>query len=265
MEGHDVLSRISRVRESIADDCKGFYLCYQPIVYAKDERLKGAETLIRWRSEEFGTVPPNLFIPVLEGDSTYHMLGNWIVRQAMTDTKKILEKYPDFLMNVNLSYSQMNSPGFIEMLYESLKATGCPPEHICLELTERCRLIDMGQLRNLIEAMRDMGFRVALDDFGTGYSSLTLVNSIQLDTIKIDREFVKDIEESEAQRSFVKRITELLSTMADNVCIEGIESAKMRELLLESPVNSLQGYYYSRPVELPEFMEYAAHNLEMVG
>ena len=260
---HDMLSHANRkavekinvIRNNVSENCSGFYLCYQPIMHADTENLKGMEALIRWKNDVYGTVPPNQFIPVLEQDSIFPKLGRWILRKAMEDGKKFLEKYPDVIMNVNLSYAQMEKEGFIEEVLELLRETGFPAHNLCLEITERCRLLDMELLKNMINIFRDNGIKIALDDFGTGYASLGILRELPVDTVKIDREYVKDVEKSRADQSTVRFISDLADAFSAEVCVEGVETAEMKDFLKQYKVSSLQGYYYSKPVPSDEFLE----------
>ena len=260
---HDMLShdnrkaveKINVIRNNVSENCSGFYLCYQPIMHADTENLKGMEALIRWKNDVYGTVPPNQFIPVLEQDSIFPKLGRWILRKAMEDGKKFLEKYPDVIMNVNLSYAQMEKEGFIEEVLELLRETGFPAHNLCLEITERCRLLDMELLKNMINIFRDNGIKIALDDFGTGYASLGILRELPVDTVKIDREYVKDVEKSRADQSTVRFISDLADAFSAEVCVEGVETAEMKDFLKQYKVSSLQGYYYSKPVPSDEFLE----------
>lgn len=249
------VEKLNVIRNSVTQNCEGFFLCYQPIMDAKTERLKGMEALIRWRSDEYGTVPPIHFIPVLEQDTLFPELGRWILRTAMEDGKVLLEKYPDFVMNVNLSYAQLESSSFVDDVISLLEETGYPPQNLCLELTERCRMLDMSLLKNMFKIFRERGIKVALDDFGTGFSSMGLLREIPVDTVKIDREYVKNVETSTADQKTVQSISGLAESFRTDICVEGVETAEMRDFLRKySNVSSLQGYYYSKPIPMDEFV-----------
>ena len=250
----DQLERIHVIRNSIVQDYKGFYLLYQPVVDAKSEKMVGAEALIRWRNDQYGMVPPDLFIPVLERDPMFGTLGKWILKTAMEAGNKIREKKPDFVMNVNLSYSQLEKPDFADMVMGLLNETKFPPEHLCLEITERCKLLDLSLLKSVIATLRAKGVKFALDDFGTGFSSLGIAKELTFDTIKIDRSFVKDIEEDSRNRELMARFTEFASSFGAGVCVEGIETAGMRDILQQFSVKSFQGYFYSKPIQLEELL-----------
>lgn len=246
---------INAIRNSVIDDCSGFYLCYQPIVAPQNGRLIGVEALLRWKSEPYGDVLPGQFIPWLEKDSAFFDLGNWVLRQAMADGKELLKDHPDLIVNVNLSYAQLERSEFRSTLTGILLSTGFPPDHLCLELTERCRLLDTRFLRNEIIFLKSYGIKIALDDFGTGFSSLSLLRELPVDCIKIDREFVSEIESNKADQAIVKAVMMCANELNIGVYVEGIENAKLRDYMLRFPLQGFQGYFYARPVPKEAFMQ----------
>ncbi len=249
------IEKLNVIRNSVVENCKGFYLCYQPIMSADTEKLKGMEALVRWKSNEYGVVPPIQFVPVLEQDALFPELGKWILRQAMTDGKIFLEKYPDFIMNVNISYAQLEKSDFVSDVFNLLQETGFPAENLCLEITERCRLLDMDILNNMFRIFKEHHIKIALDDFGTGFSSLGVLRTLPIDTVKIDREFVKNIEQSISDQNTVRFISSLANGFEAEVCVEGVETAQMRDFLRNYGVKSFQGYYYSKPIPMEEFIK----------
>lgn len=251
-ENRQTVEKINVIRNSITQNCSGFYLCYQPIMDAKNETLKGFEALVRWRNEEYGSVPPMQFIPILEQDSLFNELGTWILRTAMIDGLDLLKRYPGIIINVNLSYTQIEKHDFVGEVMGLLKETGFPPENLCLEITERCRLIDTELLKKMFGAFRANGIKVALDDFGTGFSSIGVLRELPVDTVKIDREFVKNIENSTSDQNTVEFISGLANAFAAEVCVEGVETESMRDFLRHFLVNSFQGYLYSKPITKEE-------------
>ncbi|MBR1529619.1 MAG: EAL domain-containing protein [Oscillospiraceae bacterium] len=250
-----LIEKLNVIRNSVSENCKGFYLCYQPIMDADTEKLKGMEALIRWKNDLYGTIPPIQFIPVLEQDPLFPELGKWILQQAMEDGKLMLQKYPDFIMNVNLSYAQLEQADFVDTVLNLLDQTGFPPENFCLEITERCRLLDITLLKKMFTTFREHGIRIALDDFGTGFSSLGILRELPVDTVKIDREYVKNVEKSASDQNTVKFISNLADAFSAEVCVEGVETAQMRDFLKKYGVNSLQGYFYSKPIPMEQFVE----------
>lgn len=254
-ESRERIEKLHAIRASITNNYEGFYLVYQPVVDARTEKVTGAEALIRWRSDEYGIVPPDLFIPVLENDPIFPELGDWILKTALHDAGRIISFLPDFVINVNLSYSQLEKAEFADSVLHMIRESGVAPEHLCLEITERCRLLDMELLRNAIVKLRSRGVRVALDDFGTGFSSVGLVKNLPFDTIKIDRSFVSEIEQDAMEKKLLECFTSLAGIFGPNVCVEGIETPGMRDIIRDYGIHSFQGYFYSKPVPIEEFIE----------
>ena len=254
--GDDNRHRIEKlydIRSSIMRGYKGFYLMYQPVVDAETERLIGAEALLRWRDDKYGVVPPDQFIPLLETDPLFPQLGEWIIKESVFAAKQLLKTDPEFMMNVNLSYTQLERPDFEDMVFNILEEMQYPPEHLCFEITERCRLMDIEQLKNACANLKARGVLIALDDFGTGFSSVDIVKELPFDIIKIDRGFVKKIEENDVDRQLIKYFAGIASIFGAKVCVEGIETEGMRDILKKYNVESFQGYYYAKPLMLDQF------------
>lgn len=249
---HDLLDLINSVRKSIEDGCRGFVLYYQPIVDASTQNLIGTEALLRWESPDYGLVGPNQFVPIIENDSVFVRLGEWILRKAMLDIKPLLKKYPEFLLHVNVAYEQLREGSFVEMVEKCLADIGYPPEHLCLEITERCRFINLNTLSGILKELHEIGVRFALDDFGTGYSSIKIFKQLKCDVIKIDKVFVDGVTEGSENAMLISVMNELAEIYGAKVCTEGVETKEQYEIIKKCGVDSLQGYYFSRPVPLKE-------------
>ena len=250
------LEKLHAIRASIMHGYRGFYLLYQPVVDAHTEKLVAAEALLRWKNDTYGMVPPDQFIPLLESDPLFPELGEWIIKEALMSAKKILKKNPDFVININLSYTQLEKHDFVDMVFRILKDLEYPPEHLCFEVTERCRLLDIDLLRNVAVSLKARGILIALDDFGTGFSSVGIVKELPFDIIKIDRGFVEKIEEDLVDRELIKNFAGIASIFGAKVCVEGIETSGMRDILQKFNVGSFQGYYYAKPLKFDEFVEW---------
>ena len=179
-----------------------------------------------------------------------------IIRESVLAAKQILRRDPGFIVNVNLSYTQLEKPDFVDMVLRILNELQYPPEHLCFEVTERCRLLDMTLLKNVLSDIKSRGILVALDDFGTGFSSVGILKEIPFDIIKIDRSFVQRIEANDVERKLVRNIAELARIFEAKVCVEGIETAGMRDILKQYHVGSFQGYYYAKPLLIEDFLDW---------
>lgn len=236
------LAIMNELRNSIKNDCKDFYLTYQPIVSAEDDRLVGAEALLRWRSVQYGEVPPGVFIPWIENDPIFFDLGNWIIKRACEQVKPFVEQNPEFVLNINIAYSQLARNTFQVAVIDIINEIGFPGKNVCLELTERCRQLERKYLKLVIDNMKKHGIKFALDDFGTGFSSLNLLSEIAVDTLKIDRGFIFDIQENAANQAIVKAVTNCANELKIHVCAEGIEDKVLADFVKKYGVHSFQGY-----------------------
>ena len=249
------LEKFHVIRAAITHGFEGFYLVYQPVVDSVTEKLLGVEALLRWDNEVYGIIPPDDFIPFIEADPLFPRLGEWIIETALRDAQKLLEYVPDAVVNINLSYSQMEKISFTDTVWEKLRKVGFSPKNLCLEVTERCRLLDMELLRNVIVTLRAGGIKVALDDFGTGFSSIGILKNLPFDTTKIDKSFVMNIEKDEREKQLLNNFTDLAGVFGADVCVEGIETAGMRDIIREYGIHSFQGYYYSKPITIDKLLE----------
>ena len=248
------LERINVIRDCVVEGCKGFYLCYQPIVDAKTEKLKAMEALLRWRGDPYGEVPPYQFVPILEEDAIFPELGGWILRRAMVEGLRFFEQYPNVIMHINLSYVQLEKEDFSDMLLRIIDELKFPPKQLCLEITEGCRLLDMDKLISVVTLLKSKGIAFAIDDFGTGFASIDILKRLPANVVKIDREFIKDIDKRDEDRQALKRIAELAAIYGSSVCAEGIETVEMRDIIRQYPINTIQGFLYSKPLPFDEFM-----------
>lgn len=250
---NDLLTLVNSIRKSIENNCSGFLLYYQPIVDAGTHKLRGAEALLRWESPEYGMVPPGKFIPIIENDPAFVRLGEWILKRAMEDTKPFLRTCPEFQLNVNVSYVQLRQDSFVAMVKENLECTGYPAKNLCLEITERCKLIDINKLLGILSELRAIGVRFALDDFGTGYSSINILNQLKCDVVKIDKVFIDHITEETKNVKLIGVMNDLAEICDSQVCAEGVETKEQCEIIKNCGIDSIQGYYFSKPVPVWTF------------
>jgi EAL domain-containing protein (putative c-di-GMP-specific phosphodiesterase class I) len=211
------------------------------------------EALLRWHQEPYGEVPPGAFIEWLEQDDCFYELGNWILLQALTDGVKMVREQPDFIVNVNVSYTQFERGDFRDNVMDILWKTGFPPENLCIELTERCKMLDVERLRQMLDFFGSYGIKVALDDFGTENSSLNLLRELPIQCLKIDRTFISNIQTNRNDEIIVEMVIDGANKLGVDVCLEGIENEELRDYVKKFNADSYQGYFYSRPVRIEDF------------
>ena len=244
------------IHRSTMNGCQNFFLCYQPIISFSEKRIIGAEVLLRWKKEPYGIVPPDSFIPWLENDPAFLQVGNWILRQAISETRPLRQADPDFILNVNISVTQLEHINFRDDVLNILADSGCAPQNLCLELTERCRHLEPEFLAKELAFFRSHGITTALDDFGTGSSSLSLLLQLPVDELKVDRLFITDIFTNKTTRHLLEHIIECARQAGYRTCIEGIETQEQYDLIASISGDCYQGYYSCRPVPIDEFLKF---------
>lgn len=244
---------ISVIHQCATHNFEGFRLFYQPIADTKTGTICGMEALLRWELEPYGLVSPGIFMEWLEEDPCIFELGNWILRTALEDVKKILTKHPGFFVNVNVAAAQLERKEFRESVMKILKETGTSPERLCLELTERCRHLDTNFLKKEVAFFHSLGIKVALDDFGTGNSSLSLALDLPFDELKVDMSFIRNIQDKPQNQAMVQSIVDYARRTNTQTCIEGIENKTVSDYISQFGATWHQGYYYSKPVPIEQF------------
>jgi len=240
--------------DSVEQGCKGFRLFFQPQVDAGSQRLIGAEALLRWQNPKGRMVAPMEFIPILEETKLIIPVGKWIFEQALLICKKWRQVVPDFRVSVNMSYEQVKDLSFKEFVGACLRQHNMPPESVILELTESKIVADWSFVNQQFDLFRQQGIAIAMDDFGTGYSSLASLKNLSCDIVKIDREFVKKILETDFDKRLVKYVVSLCHSIGIRCCIEGVEQQAEYELLTnECKADTIQGYYFGHPESVDNF------------
>ena len=241
------------IRNSIMNDCEGFFVCYQPLVDGRNFSLLGAEALLRYRSPNRGLLSPGEFIMLLEKTGMIIPVGKWILREALKQCLEWRKVIPNFRVSVNVSYVQLNKDGFDQEVLEVLEELGAPGEALTLEITESMYLRDFAKFNKIFSLWKQAGIYIAVDDFGTGYSSLSYLKRLQFDVIKIDQCFVSEVTESAYNYRLISTVQELASFSNIKICLEGVETEKQLRLLNDLQPDIYQGYLFSRPVEAPVF------------
>ncbi len=246
---------LQAVHRDCLTDRGRFFLRLQPIIDAQSGRVSGAEALLRYDSKVLGEVSPARFISFLESDPAYTELGYDIIRMALRHAGKIRKKLPDFNINVNITALQLYAEDFIDRVRQILEEEHYPAEHLILELTERCKELEFGFLKERVEELRAAGFRVALDDMGTGFSTIDLLLHLPVNEIKLDMVFTQHMQENENDPEFAGMLAKLSQQNQMLLCFEGVETAELRDYLMQFGKVLLQGHYFARPLRETEFME----------
>lgn len=237
------------IHQSVLNQCDGFYVEYQPVVHAQTGEIAGAEALVRWKKEPYGIVPPGMFIDWLESNPCMYDLGNFVLKQALTDAVEFRKSNPDFFINVNMSAKQLERKTFCGVVMALLKETGFPAGQLCLELTERCRSMPVSVMEEKLLYLKQHGVRLAMDDYGTGSASSSILLQTPMDEIKIDMSFIRGITDNQTKQALVRSMVDFANKADLKSCLEGVEDEKLQNYLRSFGATWFQGYYYSRPVQ----------------
>ncbi|HEU4657126.1 MAG TPA: EAL domain-containing protein [Capillimicrobium sp.] len=221
-------------------------LLYQPQVSLGDERVVGAEALLRWDHPVHGRIGPDRFIPLAEQTGLIVEMGAWVVREACARAAT----WPDDLtISVNVSARQLGAPGLADTVRSALDGSGLAPERLCLEITETALLADVDGVTETLTALKELGVRLAIDDFGVGHASLShLRQLLPVDTLKIDKSFVDGIVEDAEDSAIVEGVVRLAHSLGLEVVAEGVETAAQAERLQTMACQSAQGFLFARPL-----------------
>ena len=229
---------------------------YQPQINMQSETIIGAEALIRWNHPEKGYIAPASFINLAEETGVILPIGKWVLTEACRQAKVWQEQgHEDLRISVNVSPKQFLHPGFIDDIKEALAISRLDPWHLDLELTESALMGNGSDIIARLNAIKMLGVTLSLDDFGTGYSSLSYLTRYPLDTLKIDRSFIMNIGTSDNE-AIIKTIIGMAQSLNLNIVSEGVETQQQLDFLKAHNTELIQGYFYSKPLEAPEFDEY---------
>ncbi|MBN9672329.1 putative bifunctional diguanylate cyclase/phosphodiesterase [Roseibium aggregatum] len=226
-----------------------FELHYQPVIDIQTGRPVYAEALLRWRHPEKGLVPPDRFIPIAEDENLMPKIGDWVLRQAVADACR----WKDMGVSVNICTSQLMQEGFARNLSNLLDAHGFPAGSLTLEITESQILDEVEKTQKVLTQLQEIGVNCAMDDFGTGYSSLSYLHRYDFNTLKVDKRFVQEIDNSENSRKLLATMIDLGKILGMSVVVEGVETGQQLDFLTGIGCRYVQGFYFSRPRPITEF------------
>jgi diguanylate cyclase (GGDEF)-like protein/PAS domain S-box-containing protein len=241
----------SRLKRAI--ERQEFVVYYQPRIDIKTNEMVGMEALVRWLDPSRGLVPPMEFIPVAEETGLIVPISEWVLHTACSQCKRWNEEgYGPFNLSVNLSACQFEQKSLKEMIERTLAVTGCKPQHLELEITESLAVRNIEMTVKIINELKELGIKVSLDDFGTGYSSLNYLQMMPINTLKIDKSFVRDLNENSNQEAIAEAIVVLARRLNLNVIAEGVETEEQLRFLKEKGCDMVQGFLFSEPLPVEE-------------
>lgn len=246
-------------------DAEGFHVVYQPVFAlgetCSDDRIVGAEALLRWKHPERGHLSPDQFIAVAEDSGLIVPIGEWVLGEAC----RKLREWNDgragderLWVSVNLSARQLGHEDIVGAVRSVVDTWGVRPSELHLEITETAIMREPQAAADAIAALSDLGVRISLDDFGTGYSSLGHLRLFPVDTVKIDRSFVKDIDRSRSDRAIVAAVATMTREMSMGTVAEGVETEGELETARRLGIEHVQGYFFSKPLLPEDFQEFLA-------
>jgi EAL domain-containing protein (putative c-di-GMP-specific phosphodiesterase class I) len=240
-------------------------LHYQPQIDLFTGRIVGAEALVRWMRPGYGLTPPNVFLPAAEESGLIVEIGAWVLREACAQAAVWREHgLPPLRVAVNLSPVQFLRQDLVQLVADTLSATGLAPEFLELELTETSLLDDVQQTIATLQSLKELGVTVSVDDFGVGYSSLSYVKNFPIDRLKIDKSFISNLTTNSRDEAIVRAIGTLAASLGVKVIAEGVETLQQLECLRAQGCDEAQGYLFGRPMPPSELESIVRNKPEFV-
>ena len=246
--------RFSELRRAIVDD--EFFLHYQPKIDLKSESVAGLEVLTRWQHAEHGLILPDEFIPIAERTGLIIPLTLWVLHRSLVQCRSWRDLGLDINVAVNLSMWNLDALELPEQVSGLLKSIGISPTQLELEITESAIMDDPQRAMRTLNSIRELGVRFTIDDFGTGYSSLAHLKKLPVDSIKIDKSFVQNMERDKDNAVIVRSIIDLGHNLGLKVIAEGVETLEAKEMLTTFDCDEAQGYYFCHPVMPSEITDF---------
>jgi diguanylate cyclase (GGDEF)-like protein/PAS domain S-box-containing protein len=234
-----------------------FELHYQPILDARTLRVVAAEALVRWRHPSRGLVPPDQFIGAAEENGLIVPLGEWVLRHACAQAALwSRRRWRDLRIGVNLSVRQLHQAGLVDTIARTLTESKLPARLLAFEITESAFMKDIAAVCEILSALRAAGTRVSIDDFGTGYSSLRYLKTLPIDSMKIDRSFVRGLSSDPHDQAIARTIVTLAHAIGVDAIAEGVETEEQLAVLRGLDYDLVQGFLFSQPLEAASFEEF---------
>lgn len=239
-----------------------FVVFLQPKCDISSSTVVGAEALVRWYHPEDGVVSPGLFVPIFEKNGFIIQLDEFVWEETCKTIKRWKDSgLPPISVSVNVSRIHIFDPDFCNKITKLVKEYDIPFHLLELEFTESAFVDNLDDLYTVMNTLRERGFRLSMDDFGSGYSSLNMLKTIPMDVIKLDREFLNESTSTENGKIIICNTISMLRQLNKQIIAEGVETGEQAAFLLKSGCSVAQGFYYSKPVEIQQFEQYAFHTV----
>lgn len=233
-----------------------FVLHYQPQIDLAQNKITGAEALIRWKHSKQGMISPMSFIPVAESTGLIVEIGAWVIMEACRQAALWNKEGKEIVVAVNISAVQFQRSNLENVVKNALKITGLDPKYLELELTESILIKDTENILQTVKVIKELGIQLSIDDFGTGYSSLAYLKRFAVDKLKIDQSFVRDILKDKEDASIVRTIIQMAKSFNLRSIAEGVENQEVLDVICEFGCDEVQGYHFAKPMEVAEFENY---------
>jgi EAL domain-containing protein (putative c-di-GMP-specific phosphodiesterase class I) len=254
----DTRARVQLLQElRSAFERERLFVVYQPQMALGSRQLIGVEALLRWRTDDGQFVAPAQFIPLAESSGLIVSLGEWVLRSACRDLQRIIQHSGQPLrMAVTVSVAQFRQADFLSTLERALEESGIDPTLLELEITESVAMLDATFMIDLLNRIKGLGVSLAVDDFGTGFSSLSYLERLNVDRLKIDLSFVRQMEQSDGSKRIVETIIQLGRSLQLELIAEGIEQESQATSLTQMGCHEGQGYLFAKPLELAALLSF---------
>ena len=241
------LSLETGIRRALDND--EFHLMYQPQINIKTGEIVGVEALLRWEHPEHGSITPAEFIPFAEETGMIVEIGHWVLRNACAELKRWRDAgLPEIRMSINMSARQLAEKTIVKHVSGVLRDFGIPGHCLEIEITENTIMNDMDSVIHKLKELSKKGVYIAIDDFGTGYSSLSYLHKLPIQTLKIDRAFIKEVNMKHSRNSIINTIVAMAKGLSLNVIAEGVETQQQLEYLQEIDCSEAQGFLFGKPL-----------------
>lgn len=232
------------------------FLNFQPIISVQNGDIHGFEVLVRWESEELGSVPPFTFVQIAEETGAIVEIGTWIFETGCRFLKRMNEINPDIIMSINVSPVQLKRKDFLDKVRRTINVFQVNPANIQIEITETSLVEFIDGNNDTIQKLADMGIALALDDFGTGYSSFGYLKDMPIKTLKVDKSFVDEICSKHKDYQITGSIIDMVKNLGIKTVVEGVESIEQYNILAEMKCDYIQGFLMSKPLNASDAMEF---------